>query len=93
MPPSLTFEEACALVRDRPAAMRVSDSDKRLLYVYYKVATVGPAPDVPAPLRASPRYPYWKAWATFGARLSPADARDMYVRAVETARDRSARLE
>ena len=57
---SLTFEDACEMVRDRTSDS-MSKSDQRLLYVYYKVATAGPTPNVPRPSSLSPKCPYWDA--------------------------------
>lgn len=75
----LTFEEACELVRGRSTSVPVSDSDKRLMYVCYKVATVGPHPVGTAPSRASPKYRYWRAWEDLGPRLTPEAARERYI--------------
>jgi len=82
----LTFEDACGLVRDRDVRMSISDSDKRLMYVYYKVVTVGPTPDKTKPPRLSPRYNYWKSWLTLGPRCSVDEARRLYVEMVRRAR-------
>ena len=83
MATELTFEDACELVRRFSGRTAISNSDKRLMYVYYKVATVGLHPDVPAPSRMSPRYQYWEAWSTLGPRLlTPDQARRLYVEKV-----------
>lgn len=78
----LTFEEACELVRKRSSFSHATRSDQRLLYTYYKVATVGPAPDVPRPFNPI-KAPFWDAWKQHGASFSPEDARQRYATLVE----------
>lgn len=78
----MTFEEACEIVRGRAADVSMSDSDKRMMYVYYKVATSGPTPDVPRPPLYSPKARFWDAWKHHGERLTPEAAKSLYVERV-----------
>ena len=74
-----SFEEACELVRKRPDALTVTQSDKRMMYTYYKVATVGSQPNVPRPHDLSPKAAFWDAWNTHGTKLTPETAKALYV--------------
>ena len=80
----LTFERACDLVRTRPGTVSATESDRRLMYTYYKVATVGSHPNVPRPNSFSPKAAYWDAWNIHGPKLSAADARVLYTRMVQS---------
>jgi acyl-CoA-binding protein len=74
-----SFEEACELVRNRPETLNVTQSDKRMMYTYYKVATVGAQPNVPRPSSLSPKAPFWDAWNTHGTKLTAETAKALYV--------------
>ena len=76
---SLSFEDACEMVRGRPDSIKATESDKRILYTFYKVATVGSQPNVPRPSSLSPKAAYWDAWNTHGAKISPETAKALYV--------------
>ena len=76
----MEFEEACELVRNRED-VKVSESDKRLMYTFYKVATVGREPNVPRPMNPM-KAPYWDAWKTHGFKITPEDAKQRYVNMV-----------
>ncbi len=81
MPP-LAFEDACDLVRFRSDSIEITESDKRMLYTFYKVATVGSQPNVPRPNGLSPKAAYWDAWNTHGSKISPEMAKTLYVNLV-----------
>lgn len=86
MEKKLSFEESCDLVRKRTEGMgTLGKSDQRLLYVYYKVATVGQKPNVPRPNPLSPKCPYWDAWDAHGTKLTADLAKDRYVALVQKA--------
>ena len=76
---TLTFEDACELVRNRSKDLVLTESDKRMMYTYYKVATVGSQPNVPRPSNISPKVSYWDAWNTHGPKITPHTAKLLYV--------------
>lgn len=80
----LTFERACDLVRTRPHTVSTTESDRRLMYTYYKVATVGSHPNVPRPSSLSPKAAYWDAWNIHGPKLTAEHARALYTQMVRT---------
>ena len=67
------------MVRKRSKSMKVTESDKRMMYMFYKVATVGSHPNVPRPNSLSPKASYWDTWNTHGGKITPEDARILYV--------------
>lgn len=76
---ALGFEEACELVRKNPRA-DISQADKEMLYVCYKVATVGQRPDCARPgMMQIMRRSYWDAWELYGATMTPANAKLTYA--------------
>jgi acyl-CoA-binding protein len=85
----LDFEEACKLVRENPRA-DIPQGDREMLYVCYKVATVGPRPNCARPgMMQMLRRSYWDAWDLYGATMSPANAKLTYAMIVS---ENSARL-
>lgn len=76
------FTCACQTVRSRASSVTTSYSDKKLLYVYYKVATIGTQPLDDAPSNFSPKYAYWRAWNEMGPRLDAVTAKRLYVNLV-----------
>ena len=80
---SMNFEQACQEVRNRSATMQISDRNKRLLYLYYKVATVGPEPDVSCPSVLSMKRSYWDIWKRSGHELTQEAAEYKYTELVK----------
>ena len=85
----MDFEAACEVVRQRENDASFSESDKRLLYTFYKVATAGAEPTLPRPLNPV-RAVYWDAWRAHGKKVSPEDAKRRYVAMVSRAVERMA---
>lgn len=85
MTSEMTFEDACEIVRKRGNDRAgVSYDDQVMMYVYYKVATVGPQPDKPAPW--SPvRKVFWEAWKQWGETVTKEDAKQLYTAMVAAA--------
>ena len=77
------FRKTCELVRDRDAAATASESDKRILYACYKIATVGCVPDVAKPHNYV-KAQYWQAWERIGQKLDRNSAQEQYVKTVNS---------
>lgn len=73
----MKFSEAVDLVRH--GTFPVTNKERMHLYVYYKIATVGPNPNCTAPLNPLKR-PAWNMWRQ--NELTQSEAKRRYVELV-----------
>ena len=73
----MKFSEAVEIVRN--GTFDVTREETRNLYLYYKIATYGPKPNVTAPSNPMKRY-VWDLWSK--NELSESDAKRAYVELV-----------
>ena len=73
----MKFSEAVEIVKN--GTFDVTREEKRDLYLYYKIATCGPTPNVAAPANPMKRH-VWDLWNK--NELSESDAKRAYVELV-----------
>ena len=78
---TLTFRGACEIVAAADKT-KFTNSEKRLMYALYKIATVGSGPNVRRPSFVSGKQEYWDAWQKYGNKITQEEAKERYIQFV-----------